>query len=317
MAHTRRHLERRNGIVRLAVMPPQSPVTFPSKRDISVTYHGQVLIPDDDNEKIAATELVCLTKLQKHIDDLGTDVLAISPITVSLPGSHDADEIMDTICHLLSGLRLPFPVETVGFDSLTKIKKICPEVDSVTYAGIPTAGGLTADTMTVFKCCFTHNEVSRAWNELQLWARLPRDHPHIVPFDAVVLEKDSTVIGFTSIYIPGGALKDTKATVRPFRMAWFKQLLSVVDDLNYRYGIMHQDIAARNLVIDADDNLRIFDFDFSGRVNENYDPNRVDTKGVIFTLYEVMTLDEHYRSVPHAEQDAEALLLQQWESTQM
>ncbi|OAR01789.1 hypothetical protein LLEC1_06993 [Akanthomyces lecanii] len=75
---------------------------------------------------------------------------------------------------------------------------------------------------------------------------------------------------------------------------------------------MHQDIAARNLLVDVEDNLRIFDFNFSGRISEHYNPDRDDMKGVIFTLYEIMTLDEHYRDVPHAEQDADASLRQEW-----
>ena len=75
-------------------------------------------------------------------------------------------------------------------------------------------------------------------------------------------------------------------------------VLSVIDDLNYRYGIMHQDIAARNLLVDVEDNLRIFVFNFSGKISEHYNPDRDDTEGVIFTLYEIMTLDEHYRDVP-------------------
>ncbi|KAM3532235.1 hypothetical protein NHJ13051_000221 [Beauveria bassiana] len=53
---------------------------------------------------------------------------------------------------------------------------------------------------------------------------------------------------------------------------------------------MHQDIAARNLLIDEKENLRIFDFDFSIMLHEHYTPERDDMKGVIFTLYEIITL---------------------------
>lgn len=87
----------------------------------------------------------------------------------------------------------------------------------------------------------------------------------------------------------------------------------MVDDLNYRYGMMHQDIAARNLVIDEHDNLRIFDFDHSIMIGEHYTPDRDDIKSVIFTLYEIITLDEGSREVPHEKQDAEAVLGMKWE----
>ncbi|CAK7269007.1 hypothetical protein SEPCBS119000_003349 [Sporothrix epigloea] len=261
---------------------------------------------------------MCLAQLRKHIDDLDTDVLGISfsdpegPITTST--SQDDDVTMYKNCYLPSELQLPFPVKTVRFDSLTELDRMGPQVDLVSYAGIPTAGGLVADTKAAFKYWFIHNGMHQKWYELQLWARLPRDHPHIVPFDAVVLDHvRGGVVGFTSVYIPGGTLLETNATVRPFRLAWFQQLLSVVDDLNYRYGIMHQDIAARNLVVDEKDNLRIFDFNFSSRISVYYDPHRDDMKGVIFTLYEIITLDEQYLQVPHAERDTAALLLQNWE----
>ncbi len=183
-----------------------------------------------------------------------------------------------------------------------------PQVDLVTY---PSDG--VASTKAAFKYWFIANGMFRKWYELQCWARLSRDHPHIVPFDAVVIDDiRGGVVGFTSLYIPGGTLKHNNAVTRPFRLAWLQQLLSVVDDLNYRYGIMHQDIAARNLVVDEKENLCIFDFNFSIVINENYTPERDDLKGVIFTLYEIITLDEHFRQVPHAEQDAEAVLRLEW-----
>jgi hypothetical protein len=91
-----------------------------------------------------------------------------------------------------------------------------------------------------------------------------------------------------------------------------QQLLSVVDDLNYRFGIMHQDVAARNLLIDEKENLCIVHFNYSIMIKEHYTPERDDSKGVIFTLYEIITLDEHYREVPHAQQDAEASLRRDW-----
>ncbi|KAM3430904.1 hypothetical protein NHJ13734_007537 [Beauveria thailandica] len=287
---------------------------FDQRRHFSVTYCNQAPIPDEDLEE---TEDICLAQLRQHIDDLGTDVLGIrfsdpeGPISIST--SQDDDVTMYTNCYLPSELRLPFPVKTVGFDSLTELDRMGPQVDLVSYPGTPTVDGVAVDSKAAFKYWFIQNGMVWKWHELQLWVRLPRDHPHIVPFDAVVLDNvRGGVIGFTSVYIPGGTLQDNNATVRPFRLAWFQQFLSVVDDLNYRYGIMHQDIAARNLLVDVEGNLRIFDFNFSSRISEHYNPDRDDMKGVIFTLYEIMTLDEHYRDVPHAEQDAEALLRQEW-----
>ncbi|KAM3515050.1 hypothetical protein MY11210_001288 [Beauveria gryllotalpidicola] len=285
---------------------------FDQRRHFSVTYCPPTAVQD-----VEETENTCLAKLRKHIDDLDTDVLGIrfsdpeGPISVSTNLNDDVTWYKN--CPQLTALSLPFPVKTIRFKSLTELNRMGPQVDLVTYPDYPTVDGRTNNTEAAFKYWFIANGMFRKWYELQCWARLPRDHPHIVPFDAVVLDDiRGGVVGFTSLYIPGGTLKDNDATTRPFRLAWLQQLLSVVDDLNYRYGIMHQDIAARNLLIDGKENLRIFDFDFSIMLHEHYTPERDDMKGVIFTLYEIITLDEHFREVPHMDQDAEALLRLEW-----
>jgi serine/threonine protein kinase len=98
-----------------------------------------------------------------------------------------------------------------------------------------------------------------AWDELNLPKSLP-PHPNVVPFDRVVLEDvESRVIGFTTKYIPGGILDNSKL---PFRFEWIQQLTQLVDFLNLDLGIMHQDIAPRNLLIDPEtQNILLFDFD--------------------------------------------------------
>ena len=49
---------------------------------------------------------------------------------------------------------------------------------------------------------------------------------------------------------------------KPFYFRWLKQLTDAVDDLNLRFGIMHQDIAPRNVLVDSPSgNLKLFDFD--------------------------------------------------------
>ncbi|EXF86228.1 hypothetical protein CFIO01_02287 [Colletotrichum fioriniae PJ7] len=138
---------------------------------------------------------------------------------------------------------------------------------------------------------------------MNLWMRLPR-HPNIVPFDRLVVDElEGRVVGFTSVYIPGGTLEDNQSRV--FKLKWFEQLTGVVDVLNLKHGIMHQDIAARNLLVDLlTDNLQLFDFNFSGRIGGiGCIENRNDVNGVIFTLYEIITRDDHFRQVPHEEQN--------------
>ncbi len=188
-----------------------------------------------------------------------------------------------------------------------------PDVDLVSYQGPPTTGPATTK-LVAFKYWFIYNGMFRTWLKLNSWSRLPRDHPHIVPFDSVVLDPHTDcIVGFTTEYIPSGTLHANNATTRPFRLQWLRQLLSVVDDLNYRYGMMHQDIAPRNLLINERGNLRIFDFNYSIMIEKHYSPAHDDIKGVVFTLYEIITLDEHFREVPFEEQDMEAVLgMESW-----
>lgn len=97
--------------------------------------------------------------------------------------------------------------------------------------------------------------------------------------------------------------------------------MSLVDDLNYKYGIQHQDIAPRNLLVDeATDNIMLFDFNFSARIGAPardmgipFFEDRGDIKGVIFTLYEMITRDDRLRSVPHRDQDPSSVMnMENW-----
>lgn len=152
-----------------------------------------------------------------------------------------------------------------------------------------------------------------SWKEMSLWMRLPR-HPNIVSFDRVVIDElEGRVVGFTSDYVPGGNLEENKSRI--FKLKWLQQLIKVVDDLNLEYGIAHQDIAPRNLLVDeSTDSVMLFDFNFAARINcptpgegEGYREDRNDVKGVIYTTYEIITQDNNVRSMPHEDQNLDNL----------
>ncbi|KAG6010128.1 hypothetical protein E4U21_000162 [Claviceps maximensis] len=260
---------------------------------------------------------ICEKQLQRHVDELGDGVYGIrftepdGPIT--LLTDPEEDVTMYPTNFPLATLKVPFPVKTIYLTSLTELDRLEWQVDKVSYPESPCLGNSMSKKIVVFKYWFMVNGMFRYWSELNCCCRLPRDHPHIVPFDSVVLD-DTThrIVGFTSLYISGGTLSRNNATTRPFRLRWLHQLLSVVDDLNYRYGVMHQDVAPRNLLIDEEDNLRLFDFNYSIMIDKSYMAEWDDWKGVAYTLYEIITLDGHLRDVRPEEQDAEALLQMEW-----
>ena len=149
-----------------------------------------------------------------------------------------------------------------------------------------------------------------AWKEINLLSKLP-PHPNILSFDRLVLEDvESRVIGFTTKYIPGGTLADPK---RPFRFEWLQQLTELVDYLNLELGIMHQDIAPRNLLVDPEtDKMLLFDFDWAANGDDYLLDSRDDVSGVVFTLHELITNDSHFTEIPHWERNIDMVQSLEW-----
>jgi len=144
---------------------------------------------------------------------------------------------------------------TIHYSKLQELDRLGPDVDLSTYYD---ESGISQKVAFKFNPIGKPRRLKMAWNELNLLKSLP-PHQNIVPFDRVVLEDvESRVIGFTTKYIPGGTLDNSKP---PFLFEWI-QLTQLVDFLNLDLGIMHQDIAPRNLLIDPEtQKILLFDFD--------------------------------------------------------
>lgn len=303
-------------------------VDWDQRRVVSVTMDGE---QEDESEAI------------KHFSRHGSQ---LSPKIYRIHVSHTG-EIMatyvdssndQTYCVHYPSLDetcLPEGIQIVRRDQLEELDRLGPDADLVTnppypqvsakkvkpkcpYAPFGASCPLIKLTLgqVVFKYYFLWQYAHMSWKEMNLWVRLPR-HPNIVPFDRVVVDElQGRVVGFTNCYIPGGSLEENKSRI--FRLEWLQQLIKVVDDLNLRHGIAHQDIAPRNLLVDElTDSVMLFDFNFAARVNhpspgegESYIEHRNDVKGVIFTTYEIITRDTSLRSVPHEEQNLDHLGLE-------
>lgn len=181
---------------------------------------------------------------------------------------------------------------TIQYSELQELDRLGPGVDLSSYedeSGISQKVAFKSNTLE------KPLRLQMAWDELQLLKRLP-PHPNIVPFDRVVLA-EPRVIGFTTKYIPGGTLDNPKIS---FRFEWLQQLTQLVDFLNLELGIMHQDIAPRNLLIDPDtNNILLFGFNWAAQGKKHLLNGRDDVDGVVFTLYELITNDTHFTSIPH------------------
>jgi serine/threonine protein kinase len=193
---------------------------------------------------------------------------------------------------------------TIRLSSLTDLDRLGPGVDLMSYID------KAATKKVVFKYSMIVQWAQQIWKEMHLVKSF--QHPNLVQFDRVVIDDvESRVLGFTTTYIPGGSLDQNRNRV--FLLEWLQQLTAVVDYLNLELGVVHQDIAPRNLLIDPTTNkIRLFDFDRAAPVSQAV-PVRNDVTGVIFTLYEIITEDGHLREVPFTEQDPQQVQsVEQW-----
>lgn len=271
-------------------------VDFDQRRYFAVTY----AVDTDDYELL---EEVCTSQLHKHADHLPEDVTGFSfskpdgPITTSTDMYDDFTTYMHYMPLSEIEDELPFPPKTINIMALKELDRLAPQVDKVSYCSKPCVGTAASTTTAAFKYFFLHTFVGpvrhRTWYEMQTWIRLPRDHPHIVPFDAVVLDAlGQRIVGFTTLFIPGGTVS-VNATTRPFQLKWLHQFCDVIDYLNYDLGITHQDLHTRNIIIDEKDNLRIFDFDYARMLGDkDIFPKKNDTDGLIYTMYNIITQKE-------------------------
>jgi serine/threonine protein kinase len=255
-------------------------------------------------------EEAAILHLSKCIDTLEPSVSAVhltqDGALLSTSTNRSENEMTDVWYPSVDELGLPARmktrVKTILRSALKEVDRLTLNVDLVSY-NIGSNG--EEIKIAVFKYYFIRQFLHRFWHEMNILMRL-LPHPNILPPDRLVLDAPhGRVVGFTTPYISGGTL-DTDNS-RTFKLKWLQQLTRVVDDLNLKHGIMHQDIAARNLLIDPrTDALVLFDFNYAARIGHiGYVKDREDIKGVIFTMYEIITHDEHFREVPYANQHYE------------
>ncbi|OQD74189.1 hypothetical protein PENDEC_c012G04724 [Penicillium decumbens] len=268
-------------------------------RLIKVKGTAKLFPPDEDVEN---------SVLAKFADYLSPEVRAITVDDEGLLTGVSTDPKEDDTVFV--GY-LPFSLcqsladcATIYFSQLQELDRLGAGVDLVSYD----------DQRLAFKFnpLGMPRRLQMAWKEMNLLSKIP-PHPNIVPFDRIILEDvESRVIGFTTKYIPGGTLEDADPKM-PFRFEWLQQLTRLVDFLNLELGIMHQDIAPRNLLVDPDTGkILLFDFDWAANEEEGLMDGRDDVSSVVFTLYEIITNDTHFTSIPHWERNIDMVQTIEW-----
>lgn len=255
---------------------------------VKVKGTAKLFLPDEDVE---------VPILARFADYLSPEVRAISVddgrLLVGVSTDPEEDDTLSVAYLPLSIAGSLADCRIIQYSKLQELDRLGPGVDLSSYKD---ESGTTQKVAFKFNPLEKPRRLQMAWDELNLLKRLP-PHPNIVPFDRVVLEDvESRVIGFTTKYIPGGTLDDIKV---PFRFEWLRQLTQVVDFLNLELGIMHQDIAPRNLLIDPDtQKILLFDFDWAAHGKNSLLDGRDDVSGVVFTLYELITNGYTFHEYP-------------------
>ncbi|KAK0625815.1 hypothetical protein B0T14DRAFT_407586, partial [Immersiella caudata] len=190
---------------------------------------------------------------------------------------------------------LPIELPVVTRAQLTVVARLSWCVDKVTYS----TSGSISDKEYVFKYNpFVTAVGGDTWRELQLLARFPRNHPNILAPDAFVVEELTGlgVIGFTMPWVPTPTLDSQWS----FKLSWLRQLITLVDQLHFRYGVHHQDIRARNVFVHPDnpEEILLFDFNFAETVDA-LNPARDDIKAVIALVYSLITRDPAFTEKPY------------------
>lgn len=192
----------------------------------------------------------------------------------------------------------------IYFSRLQELDRLGPGVDLSSYDSLKVAFKFNPLDMP--------RRLQMSWKEMNLLNKLP-PYRNIVPFDRLVLEDaESRVIGFTTKYILGGTLANADPK-GPSRFEWLQQLTQVVDFLNLELGIIHQDIAPRNLLVDPEtDKLLLFDFDWAANGKDYLLDGRGDVSSVVFTLYEIITNDTHFTSIPYWDRNIDIMQNIEW-----
>jgi hypothetical protein len=149
----------------------------------------------------------------------------------------------------------------------------------------------------LFKYQLVPRHVDKVWTEAHIVYGL-RGYHSIPSFDKFVVDDvELRLLGYTSVCPTGETLRDSPH--RPFRLSWLEQLTQIVDDLNLKYGIIHQNIAPCNIMIDSKTNrLTLLDFDRATQIGADGEIAKLnDINGVIFSVYQILTLDTEYQGL--------------------
>ncbi|KAI5460678.1 kinase-like domain-containing protein [Mariannaea sp. PMI_226] len=249
-----------------------------------------------------------LEALMLHIDEIPADALLIEIaqngelVNTTTDGEYDSGMILYYPSIKDYGHNVPY----IYRQDLIELNRLGLQVDLT----ILRSNLGNNSRRIVFKYYINKGNIAAIWHEANCLMRIP-EHPNIVPFDQLVvdtLDGDNKVVGYITPFVPGGTILDNRS--RPFKLKHLRQLINAVDYLNLKLGIIHGDICVHNLLINPKTNsVQLFDFNIASKLRWEgddrggdafeYNPDRNNIKNTIFTLYEIITRDAHFREENH------------------
>lgn len=187
--------------------------------------------------------------------------------------------------------RPPPRIETILRSQLVELRRLKDGVD-VCVRDISTDKKFGSENHLVFKYYYRGSKARLFWNEVTTLLALPAHLPNVLPIKHLVLDEttNSGVVGFTMPFITSGDL-GRWCENHPIKWKWVRQLMLAVDRLNLAYGVSHGDIGPRNILLDSEfDEVYLCDF-AQATPMELAVPQRNDVKGVLLTVFELLTRD--------------------------
>ena len=245
-------------------------LNFDTRRSIEVTLpntSGCFELPDDPEFEIPVSEAAKALRTYLDSGDAHPGTVAIEIDKDGKLLSFCTDLERDTSrCTAYLPLEdyqfSPATVKTILRSELAEVRRSLGVgfVDLVSYPESLPCSREGKNDRYVFK--YSPFRVLSLWAEVHFLARLP-PHPNMALLDRLVLDEmtGSRIVGFVA-----GASLDKLESRPPFKLKWLRQLMQTVDDLNLKHGVVHQDIADRNLLIDPDtDSIILLDFGLACR----------------------------------------------------
>ncbi|KAG9953303.1 hypothetical protein KCU85_g1403, partial [Aureobasidium melanogenum] len=284
---------------------------FDQRRHYRIRGPSSFLRLDHEREGVDAIEVLkrYMNELDPAVHTINVDATGALVSTSSDPEEDPQAAIFYPSLLDAPGLQNCYMIEMA---KLTELDRIMPGVDLVNYED---------DDGTTKKVVFKNTPIMqyrhRRWREIIMLHGLPA-HPNLVPLDRIVVDDTTSqhILGFTVPYLPAPSLD--KDHTQTFRLDWLHELTSLVDYLNLELRIANQDIAPRNLICleqaPTGSQLKMIDFEYATAMGLPWHVEEFnDVKGVIFTLYEIITLDNSYRKVHLSEQDPDLVMnLEHW-----